>query len=70
MTKALSDIITEFVWNAAHNNKKYGIRELKVIQSMHPTVEMYVGPSFYKEQLKMYVLYRSGIRCIQFLQRA
>ena len=23
-----------------YNNKKYGIRELKVIQSMHPTVDM------------------------------
>ena len=40
MTKLLSDIITEFVWNAAHNNKNYGIRELKIIQSMHPTVDM------------------------------
>ena len=40
MTKVLSDIITEFVWTAAHNNKKYGIRELKVIQGMHPTVNL------------------------------
>ena len=40
MTKALSDIITELVWTAAHNNKTYGIRELKLIQSMHPTVDM------------------------------
>ena len=40
MTKLLSDIITEFVWNAAHNNKNYGIRELKIIQSMHPTVDL------------------------------
>ena len=40
MSKSLSDIITEFVWNAAHNNKNYGIKELKVIQGMHPTVDM------------------------------
>ena len=40
MTKALSDIITEFVWTAAHNNKKYGLRELKIIQSMHPSVDI------------------------------
>jgi len=40
MTKALSDIITEFVWTAAHNNKKYGMRELKIIKSMHPTVDI------------------------------
>ena len=40
MSKALSDIITEFVWKAAHNNPKYGTRELKMIQSMHPTVDM------------------------------
>ena len=40
MSKTLSDIITEFVWTAAHNNKNYGIKELKVIQGMHPTVDM------------------------------
>ena len=40
MTKVLSDIITEFVWTAAHNNKNYGIKELKVIQGMHPTVNL------------------------------
>ena len=40
MSKTLSDIITEFVWTAAHNNPKYGIKELKVIQGMHPTVDM------------------------------
>ncbi len=40
MTKSLSDIITEFVWTAAHNNRKYGLRELKVIQSMHPSVDL------------------------------
>ena len=40
MTKVLSDIITEFVWTAAHNNKNYGIKELKVIQGMHPTVDL------------------------------
>ena len=36
MSKTLSDIITEFVWKAAHNNPSYGIKELKVIQGMHP----------------------------------
>jgi len=40
MSKTLSDIITEFVWKAAHNNPSYGIKELKVIQGMHPTVDM------------------------------
>ena len=40
MSKTLSDIITEFVWKAAHNNPKYGLRELKIIQSMHPTVDL------------------------------
>ena len=40
MSKSLSDIITEFVWTAAHNNRKYGLKELKVIQGMHPTVDM------------------------------
>ena len=40
MSKSLSDIITEFVWTAAHNNRKYGLKELKVIQSMHPSVDI------------------------------
>lgn len=40
MSKSLSDIITEFVWTAAHNNRKYGLKELKVIQSMHPSVNI------------------------------
>ena len=40
MSKSLSDIITEFVWNAAHNNKKYGLKELQVIKSMHPSVDI------------------------------
>ncbi len=42
MSKALSDIITELVWTAAHNNKNYGIKELENIKSMHPTVDMKV----------------------------
>ena len=40
MSKSLSDIITEFVWTAAHNNRKYGLKELKVIQGMHPSVDL------------------------------
>ena len=40
MSKSLSDIITEFVWTAAHNNRKYGLKELKVIQGMHPSVDI------------------------------
>tara|TARA_S200000501_G_C20305450_1_gene517747 strand:- start:157 stop:363 length:207 start_codon:yes stop_codon:yes gene_type:complete len=40
MSKTLSDIITEFVWTAAHNNKKYGLKELQVIKSMHPSVDI------------------------------
>tara|TARA_Y200000002_G_scaffold379161_1_gene387893 strand:+ start:134 stop:352 length:219 start_codon:yes stop_codon:yes gene_type:complete len=40
VTKSLSDIITEFVWTAAHNNKKYGLKELKIIQSMHPSIDI------------------------------
>lgn len=40
MSKNLSDIITEFVWTAAHNNRKYGLKELKVIQGMHPSVDL------------------------------
>jgi len=40
MTKSLGDIITEFVWTAAHNNKKYGLKELQVIKSMHPDVDV------------------------------
>ena len=40
MSKSLSDIITEFVWTAAHNNRKYGLKELKVIQGMHPSVNI------------------------------
>ena len=40
MTKSLSDIITEFVWTAAHNNKKYGLKELQVIKSMHSSVDI------------------------------
>jgi len=40
MTKSLGDIITEFVWTAAHNNKKYELKELQVIKSMHPDVDV------------------------------
>jgi len=40
MTKSLGDIITEFVWTAAHNNKKYGLKELQLIKSMHPSVDI------------------------------
>ena len=40
MTKSLGDIITEFVWTAAHNNRKYGLKELQVIKSMHPDVDI------------------------------
>ena len=40
MTKSLGDIITEFVWTAAHNNRKYGLKELQVIESMHPDVDI------------------------------
>lgn len=40
MTKSLSDIITEFVWTAAHNNRKYGMKELEIIHSMHPSVDL------------------------------
>jgi len=40
MSTNLHAIITEFVWNAAHNNKNYGIKELELICSMHPTVEL------------------------------
>ncbi len=40
MTKSLGDIFTEFVWTAAHNNKKYGLKELQVIKSMHPSVDI------------------------------
>ena len=28
------------MWKAAHNNPNYGMRELLIIQSMHPTVDM------------------------------
>ena len=40
MTKSLGDIITEFVWTAAHNNRKYGLKELQVIKSMQPDVDI------------------------------
>ena len=40
MSKSLSDIITEFVWNAAHNNRSYGERELALIKSMHSSVDL------------------------------
>ena len=40
MSKTLSDIITEFVWKFHTIIPSYGIRELKVIQGMHPTVDM------------------------------
>ena len=40
MSKTLSDIITEFVWNAAHNNRSYGERELALIKSMHSSVDL------------------------------
>jgi len=40
MTKSLSEIITEFVWTAAHNNRNYGAKELEIIHSMHSTLDM------------------------------
>ena len=40
MTKSLSDIIIEFVWTAAHNNRNYGAKELEIIHSMHSSVDM------------------------------
>jgi hypothetical protein len=40
VSKSLSDIITEFVWNAAHSNRNYGERELAIIKSMHSSVDL------------------------------
>lgn len=35
MPKSLSSLIVELVWNAAHNNRSYGERELEIIKQMH-----------------------------------
>ena len=40
MASRLHDTIVELVWKAAHNNPNYGMRELKMIHSMHPTVNL------------------------------
>jgi hypothetical protein len=39
-SRKLSDTIFELVWKAAHNNPGYGMKELNLIQSMHPTLDM------------------------------
>ena len=40
MASRLHDTIVELVWKASHNNPNYGIRELKVIHSMHPSIDL------------------------------
>ena len=39
-SRSLHNTIVELVWKAAHNNPSYGMKELRMIQSMHPTVDM------------------------------